>query len=97
MDAAGGGSVSPRRAAPRKAAATKALVVLRDGGVHSAGPETVVVVGPGEAAGPDYASSAASFVHSGSGTSKPTGSPQPLRYDTSCTGRRGATSQRPSG
>jgi AmmeMemoRadiSam system protein A len=37
------------------------------------------------------------FGHNGSGTSNPTGVPQWLRNDTSCTGRRGATPHRPVG
>ena len=35
--------------------------------------------------------------HRGSGTSKPTGAPQALRYETSCTGRRAPTPQVPVG
>lgn len=42
-----------RKAAPRKAAATKALVVLREGRVHYADTEAVVVVDLDEAANPD--------------------------------------------
>lgn len=41
------------KTAPRKAAATKALVVLRDGRVHYCDAETVVVVDLDEAASPD--------------------------------------------
>jgi len=50
------GKAKPRRkTAPRKAAATatKALVVLREGRVHYADAETVVVVDLDEAASPD--------------------------------------------